>query len=352
MKSLAEPPVSPELDLLLHLDHREENRRLGSTTFLSVILHIVFLGWVSTVQFEVTPPRTVLAEVQARRVTPLVVPSDVSGILTQKAPNTRTPDKELDVQGLAAKEQVKAPPARAAISPQPKPGVPAPSLPDAPQIASAAPPPSMQLPPPGVGNSNQPPPPQIEPVEKPKLTFEKVTGSGMGTGTTKGGLSAPNVPIPMPRNTVADSMARVLKRPGGGLVVGQDMEPAPSIGESLGQKQAPGRMGSQLELLSDPQGADFRPYLLQVLAAVRRNWFSVIPESARLGRRGNVVIQFSISRNGAVPKLVIAIPSGADPLDRAAVAGISASTPFPPLPNDFRGETVRLQLSFVYNGQR
>ncbi|MBI4906491.1 MAG: TonB family protein [Acidobacteria bacterium] len=349
---MAEPPVTPDLDLLLHLDHREENRRLVSTASLSVILHIVFLGWLSTVQFEATPPRTILTEIQARRVTPLVVPPDVKDIFTQKAPNTRKPAKELDVQGLAAKEVTKAPPARAAISPKPKPGTPAPSLPDAPQIAAAAPTPSAQLPPPGIGNSNQPPPPQIEPVEKPKLTFERVTGAGMGSGSSKGAQSSPNVPIPLPKTSVADSMARVMKRPGGGLVVGQDLDPAPSIGESLGQKQAPPRMGSQLELLSDPQGADFRPYLLKVLAAVRRNWFAVIPESARYGRRGNVVIQFSISRNGGVPKLVIAIPSGAEPLDRAAVAGISASTPFPPLPDDFRGDTVRLQLSFVYNGQR
>jgi TonB family protein len=94
---------------------------------------------------------------------------------------------------------------------------------------------------------------------------------------------------------------------------------------------------------------DFKPYLIQVLAAVRRNWRSVIPERARLGRQGRVKIQFAIARNGSVPKLVIAMPSGTDALDRAAVAGISASNPFPPLPPAFRGEQVRLQLTFLYN---
>ena len=135
------------------------------------------------------------------------------------------------------------------------------------------------------------------------------------------------------------------------MMVGDEAE-LPTLGESLGQKAAPGKMGSQLELLSDPQGADFRPYLVKVLAAVRRNWFAVIPESARLGRQGKVIVQFIISRNGSVPKLVIAIPSGAEPLDRAAVAGISASNPFPPLPPEFHGDQIRLQLSFVYNGRR
>ena len=111
----------------------------------------------------------------------------------------------------------------------------------------------------------------------------------------------------------------------------------------------PGKTASSVELLSDPQGVDFKPYLLKVLAAVRRNWQAVIPESARYGRRGRVTVQFAIDKSGSVPKLVIASPSGSDSLDRAAVAGISASNPFPPLPADFRGDQVRLRLVFAYN---
>jgi TonB family protein len=69
----------------------------------------------------------------------------------------------------------------------------------------------------------------------------------------------------------------------------------------------------------------------------------------KYGQRGRVVIQFAIARQGNVPKLVISMPSGTDALDRAAVAGISASNPFPPLPPEFKGDTIRLQLSFLYN---
>jgi TonB family protein len=54
-------------------------------------------------------------------------------------------------------------------------------------------------------------------------------------------------------------------------------------------------------------------------------------------------------RDGAVSKLVIATSSGTQPLDRAAVAGISASNPFPPLPSEYKGADVRLQFSFLYN---
>jgi len=45
----------------------------------------------------------------------------------------------------------------------------------------------------------------------------------------------------------------------------------------------PNKGSSSLELLSDPMGVDFRPYLVRVLAAVRPNWFLVLPEGARMG---------------------------------------------------------------------
>jgi TonB family protein len=111
----------------------------------------------------------------------------------------------------------------------------------------------------------------------------------------------------------------------------------------------PGSQGNQVQLLSDPMGVDFKPYLIRVLASVKLHWLAVIPESVKLGRRGQVAIQFSIARDGSVPKLVIANSSGVDPLDRAAVAGISASTPFPPLPGEYKGDRIVLQFNFGYN---
>jgi TonB family protein len=114
----------------------------------------------------------------------------------------------------------------------------------------------------------------------------------------------------------------------------------------------PSKPGGRLELLSDPMGVDFTPYLRQVLARVRKNWFAVIPESARMGgNRGVVLLQFVIDHDGQVPKLVIATPSGSQALDKAAVAGVSASVPFPPLPKEYRGLAIRLQFAFKYNVQ-
>lgn len=150
-----------------------------------------------------------------------------------------------------------------------------------------------------------------------------------------------------PDRVIEGALQQLIRGEGGRQVVGDGIGGFPSAGVL---PPGPANSGSLVELLSDPRGVDFRPYLTQILAVVRRNWFAVIPESARLGMsRGRTLIQFSVARNGSVPKLVIAKPSGTPPLDRAAVAGISASNPFPPLPGEFGGNTIRLQFTFQYN---
>jgi TonB family protein len=199
-------------------------------------------------------------------------------------------------------------------------------------------------PPPRLGTDVPAPPPQIEPQEPPKLTFER---PGVPGGTT--GVTGTGVTIPKPAGTVAETIRQMSRGPGAGLIVGDEDGGGPASNPGAAAVPIPGKLGSSVELLSDPMGVDFWPYLVRVLSAVRRNWFSVIPESARLGRQGRTVIQFAISRDGSVPKLVIATPSGTDALDRAAVAGISASNPFPPLPTDFKGSQIRLQFVFKYN---
>jgi TonB family protein len=156
-----------------------------------------------------------------------------------------------------------------------------------------------------------------------------------------------------PSSTVSNAIRGIIKEGGAGgagLSVGDPWVTGPGgSGEGVNLPPAPGSPGSKLQLLSDPLGVDFRPYLTRILASVRQHWMAVIPESVKLGRRGKVAIQFSISRDGNVPKLVIATPSGADALDRAAVAGISASVPFPPLPSEYKGEIIKLQFNFAYN---
>ena len=118
----------------------------------------------------------------------------------------------------------------------------------------------------------------------------------------------------------------------------------------LGQQQGAKALG-QLDVLSDTMGVDFGPYLQRVLHAVRQNWYNIIPEAARapLMKKGKVSIEFAIMKDGRVAGMQLTGSSGDVSLDRAAWGGITASNPFPPLPNEFAGQYLALRFHFFYN---
>jgi len=333
------PELDDSLDLLYHWDTLDRPRfRIAAVGSLGV--HVLLALAMFAVPWPNAPTVVLPAQkVDVKRATPLIAPRFE---LTQKDPSTGPAAKEVTLEALLP---------RRADAPS-RPFVPPPSS----RTASPAPPQFSEPipePPKLVAQGNPlvqapqialPPPPPA--VEKPKLAFET---PGQNAGQPRGNVAG-TARIETPKTTVDEAVRQVARqRPAGGMVVSDQMDIVTGAGAQLSPTPNQGRAGSRLELLSDPQGVDFKPYLIQVLAAVRRNWFAVIPESAKFGQRGRVVIQFAIGRAGSVPKLVISYPSGVDSLDRAAVAGISASNPFPPLPGEFKGNEIRLQLSFAYN---
>ncbi len=273
---------------------------------------------------------------QAPVLTPLVAPPRE---LTQTKPNRGEVGHEFSLENLVPHPRIQAPAGLPPMVRKP----PAP-LPEPPKI-EAAPPLAAEAPPLGSPAAPQAPPPPIQTGEKPKLAFE-VPGAASGPAKPRG-LGPPA--IAPPSRSIMEAVRGAIHQ-GGRLVVGDtDLEGAGGPGPGLNVAPAPGKAASALEMVSDPMGVDFRPYLIRILAAVKRNWLAVVPESARLGRAGRVQLQLIINRDGRVPKLVIALPSGTDAFDRAAVAGISSSLPFPPLPDEFRGNEIRLQFTFLYN---
>jgi TonB family protein len=114
------------------------------------------------------------------------------------------------------------------------------------------------------------------------------------------------------------------------------------------------RTFGNLEVLSDTQGVDFGPYLQRVVDAVRRNWYTLIPEAARapLLKRGKVAIEFAILPDGKVAGMKITGVSGDVSLDRAAWGGITASNPFAPLPSEYHAPYLALRFRFYYNPQK
>jgi TonB family protein len=349
METVVQPPADVELNLLTEWGDPDFTPRTRDAAILSVAVHFVIIMTLALLPPTVIqrPPETAVH----RTITPLIDPPTE---LTQKAPNTGKITKEFNAVESQARPRIQVPAAVPSTSrpraaqralmpamPAPKP-TPAAPLPEPPKVEAAVKePPKSDLP-----QLAPTPPPQIQSEEKPKIVLENPTAaSSVHPGQGR---------IPVPNTSVNEAMRQVIRGnvSGGGAVTGDRDTPGQGgAGAGINLPPSPGAPAKELQLLSDPMGVDFKPYLDRVLLSVKQHWLAVIPESVRLGRRGKVVLVFSIDRRGGVPKLVIASPSGADALDRAAVAGVSASNPFPPLPSEFRGETIVLQLNFTYNSK-
>jgi TonB family protein len=320
--------------------------RWGAAGIGSLAVHVVvflFLTFMIELPPPAPPPEKEIERI-THRVTPLYAPRFQ---LTQKDPNKGKPTQELSVQNLASQQASKravftppAPPVRKFQARTQRPDLPPIKPAEPPQVQTKSTAPQLT---PQIGAVNVPPP-KPPPQEPPKLAFE-TPGQG-GQAPIVGGVK-----IAPPKTAVDDAVKNIARGAGQGNITLSEMEPAPGMPDSLQAPQVNGASKILPELLSDPQGVDFKPYIIRVLSLVRRNWMAIIPESAHLGRRGVVTLQFIVDRSGQVPKLVIASTSGVDALDRAAVAGVSASVPLPPLPPEFQGKEVRLQFSFKYNVQ-
>ena len=178
---------------------------------------------------------------------------------------------------------------------------------------------------------------QLQPIPDPKLATPQ-----QGVAKFPGNLGG----VMSPGSAIEQAARAVATHRGGGTYGGGGDYGAGPGGSA--------RTLGNLEVLSDTQGVDFGPYLSRVVDAVRRNWYTLIPEAARapLLKRGKVAIEFAILPDGKVAGLKITGESGDVSLDRAAWGGITASIPFAPLPSEFHGPYLALRFRFYYNPQK
>jgi TonB family protein len=293
--------------------------RIGSIAFHFAVLLLILFG-------PRMAPQPNQAEFDRNNITDLYMPNDVHNLL--KAPpapaRPKTPQMRVDPRLL----RQLAPPRAAQPAPTPEPEHAAPTPPK--------PVPSAPMPQPRTQ------PPQDSPILQPTQP---------PPDAPKSSLVLPHF---SPGKALQENLHEALKE--GGTPGVQFEGPVGPAGGGLGRGGGgggggQGDMGGALQMLTPTEGVDFSTYLSRVLASVKRNWYAVMPESALLGDRGRVVLQFRIMRNGVVPEAEPSMvgSSGKDPLDRAAVSSIRASTPFEPLPSAFSGPYIELRFIFLYN---
>jgi len=106
-----------------------------------------------------------------------------------------------------------------------------------------------------------------------------------------------------------------------------------------------------LEILSDTMGVDFGPYMKRLRFTVQNHWDPLIPESAMppVMKKGVVVIEFAITKEGKVMGMKLIAGSGDVALDRAAWGAITDAIPLPNLPTQFAGDYLQIRARFYYN---
>ncbi len=339
------PPSSVPLNLLLAWPLEQSHSKWRRILAGSVLLHIIFFFAAIRLPSFMTIEQPV-HRVAMRRI-PLYLPPDV---LTQRAPNQQKLSKSIDLADLHSTPTQQ--PREAAPAPSrkrfemPQRAVPQQAAKAAPHILAQAPLPDA--PKVALNQAPGPLPPGVS-TGLPAAATAPSTQSPFQNVGSEAPLN-PHPTLAPPKATVQsaiDALAQKARSPQAALSDDNNSQPTPRMPGAIGQPAVP---HAAVELQSDPQGADFKPYLTRVLAIVRANWRRVVPESARMGTlRGRTVMEFIINRDGSIPKIVTADSSGSDPLDRAALAGLSMSNPLPPLPADYKGFQVRLAFTFTYN---
>src|ERR1035437_6336529 len=288
METVVPPPADAELHILTEWGDAADSPRKRRAAVFSVLVHVLAVVTLFSLPKGLFEPLPRMAQVQ---ITPLIEPLTE---LTQNAPTKGKINKEFNATGRTPRPRIQIPRGLPSVplpqAPRPAEPKPAPPLPEPPKIEAAVKEmPKTELP--------QAPPPQIQPVEPPKLALATPSLAPPPLAPGQG-----RVPVP---DTSVSGAIRQAARGGsaGGLIVGDFGPSGPGgFGPGVNLPPSPGSQGSNMQLLTDPQGVDFRPYLVRILASVKQHWLSVMPESVKLGRRGKVAIQFSISRDGGVPR--------------------------------------------------
>jgi TonB family protein len=329
----------PEFRLLVDLETEVARWRRRTYFLLAVFLQLafglivmftpgLFTRLIGMTAIEVQPKE------ERRQQTMLYLPPDLLHSLKKPPPTNTLSDKNRKAQGESPKVDDK--------------GLHMPYMRGntrLPEIAGGhrppAPPPKPSAPK-EMAQAPKPTPP-APPTQKKELPEEAQLHLSTVKPPDANGTPHIRIPSDTAGQAIQQSLQAAIQNPGSPGPVGP--------GDAIDQFQniQPNFSTSGPIILSDTRGVNFGPYLARVVYIVRRNWYAIIPESARLGEKGRVALVFEIIKDGSVPQLRLLASSGSPALDQAALASIRASNPFPPLPQQFTGNHLVLEFIYFYN---
>ena len=320
LREVVEPDIftTGDANLLIEPEEKRDPRSDLITRILSIAVHAAVIAFLifSPKMFPTHVPTRDEIELARKQLQWIYSPPEIP------EPPKPVPKVQVSPKTLNKLAPPVEKPLIPAPTPAPQPEKPPSDLPEAPR-------PRVQpAPTPAPTQPTQPAPSRLEPIQPP-------------TPQNQNHLNL-QLPQSSPGKALEDQMQDAIRRGAnrGGIYSG---------GRSAPGGGGPGE-GAGVKILSDPQGVDFSNYITRLLAALKRNWLAVMPESAKWDK-GVVFTTFQIYPNGSIaasdPELERT--SGREPLDNAAMSAIHASNPFEPLPPQFHGPFLKLRIAFIYN---
>ena len=335
LREIVEPDIfnTGEANLLVQPDDRRDAKWDAITRVISVAAHIafvIFLIFLPKIFPQHVPTRDEI-ELASKELGVVYLPPDEGAVsrrpspppgpvvkITPKALNKAAPPRPEEHRLEAPPVASERPPLDLPVAPTPK--------------ANTSPTPSNATAP--------PPPPDSTSHLLPVLPAGPPSHLDLGLHNASPGKAM--------QNDLQDAIKRA---PGGGTYTSDSG--VVSGGGGRGGRGGGGAQGQtgNVTILTPTEGVDFNSYINRLLAKLKQNWIAVMPESFYLGDKGVVAISFRINRDGSFPgeSLSLDHTSGKEPLDTAAASAIRATSPFEPLPPQFKGPYIDLRIGFYYN---
>jgi outer membrane biosynthesis protein TonB len=326
LREVVEPDVFMTGDANLLIEPAQKRDPKGDliTRVASIVVHVglVIFVIVAPKIFPAHTPTREEIDLARRQLSFVYMPPDAEE-LSRRPPVPPQPKIRINPETL----NTVAPPrpeTHALVAPPVNPERPLSDLPEAPTPRVPVTPPPVQ--------PTAPAPSRLEPIQPASPAPSRL-----------------NLQLPQssPGRALQDQIQDAVRKNAGG---GTLYTPGDNWGGGGGLRGSPG-MQPGVAILTPTQGVDFNSYITRLLALVKRNWFAVMPESAMMGDKGIVALTFHINRDGSVPmpEPVLERTSGKPPLDSAAMSSIRTSSPFEPLPQQFKGPYIELRFIYFYN---
>lgn len=207
--------------------------------------------------------------------------------------------------------------------------------------------------------AQKPDKPQPLPANKLKLHQSLTTEARIPLGNARATIPASNISI-SPRSVLSggalDRKLLTVNRQAQVTTVTRKFAPPQFASTSVIRRIDGGTSVSQVNFTPDaiePMTADlidakqsFSEFLKTIREQIKRAQRRL--PSVREAVEGTAKVRFTIRRNGGVAGVKLVASSGSRSLDAAAIAAVRDAAPFPPFPQDQKGEFLHVEIPIVF----